>query len=114
MTAVWDIAPCSLVEVDRRFSNDDGGSTYLWNVSLFQLDYKTLFSKVLSPSYSPPWEPEISQNFMSVNNNRLKPNIGFTNTLSNFLILNVAFYLNLGHKISAQGGTKLQAHRFFR
>jgi hypothetical protein len=50
MTAVWDIAPCSLVEVDRRFGSayclhhkgfewfieDDGGSTHFRNVGLLQ------------------------------------------------------------------------------
>jgi hypothetical protein len=37
MTAFWDIAPCSLIEVDRRFrgaycvhhQGDDGGSKHL-------------------------------------------------------------------------------------
>jgi hypothetical protein len=37
MTTFWDIAPCSLVEVDRRFRGayclhyrpDDGGSMYI-------------------------------------------------------------------------------------
>jgi len=44
-----DIAPCSLVEVDRRFrgayflhQGDDGGSTHLWNVGLLQRDYTAL------------------------------------------------------------------------
>jgi hypothetical protein len=43
MTAFWDIVPCSLVEVDRRFRGpDDGGSTNLWNVGLFQRYYMAL------------------------------------------------------------------------
>jgi hypothetical protein len=38
ITASWDVAPCSLVEVDHLFTvpqrPDDGGSTHLWNVCL--------------------------------------------------------------------------------
>jgi hypothetical protein len=49
MTVFWDVAPCSLVEVYRRFRNacylhhqddpDDWGSKYLWNVAEFLPDY---------------------------------------------------------------------------
>jgi hypothetical protein len=48
MTAFWDIALCSLVEVDRRFRGaywlhphiiDDGGSKRLWNVGQILLEY---------------------------------------------------------------------------
>jgi hypothetical protein len=35
---------------------DDGCSTHLWNVGVLKRDYTEL-----SCSYSPPWEPEISQ-----------------------------------------------------
>jgi hypothetical protein len=57
MTAFRDIAPCSLVEIHHQ---DDGGSTHLWNVGILQRDYTVLHPKKLS-SYSPPWEPRISQ-----------------------------------------------------
>jgi hypothetical protein len=49
MAAFWDIAPCSLVEEDRRFraahylhhqgDRPGGGSTYYWKVYLLQRDY---------------------------------------------------------------------------
>jgi hypothetical protein len=53
IVAFWDIAPWSLVEIDRRFRGeyclhhrgdrpDDGGSTHLWNVGLLQRDYTAL------------------------------------------------------------------------
>jgi hypothetical protein len=45
-TAFWDIAPCSLVEVDQHFRSayclhhhPDEGSTHLCNVGLLQQDY---------------------------------------------------------------------------
>jgi hypothetical protein len=38
---------------------DDGGSTHLWNVGLLQRDYTTQYTRRLSPSYSPPWKPQI-------------------------------------------------------
>jgi hypothetical protein len=70
--AFWDISPCSLVGVDRRFrgmyclhhhhqSDDDGGSTHLWNVGLLQWDYTAVYPRRLQSSYSLVWEPEISQ-----------------------------------------------------
>jgi hypothetical protein len=40
---------------------DDWGSKHLWNVSLLQRDYMDLSPRRLSSSYSPLWEPEISQ-----------------------------------------------------
>jgi hypothetical protein len=69
MTALWDIAPSSLSEVDQRFTgaycfhhhrSDDGGCTHLWNVGIIQRDYTTLYPRKLSFSYSQPWEPEIT------------------------------------------------------
>jgi hypothetical protein len=39
---------------------EDGGSMHLWNVGILQRDYRTLYPRKLSSSYSPPWEPEIS------------------------------------------------------
>jgi hypothetical protein len=44
---------------------DDGSSTHLWNVGLLQRDDTALYPRMLSSSYSPPWEPEISQFFFS-------------------------------------------------
>jgi hypothetical protein len=41
--------------------HDDGGSKHLWNVGLVQLDYTALYTRRLSSSYWPPWEPELSQ-----------------------------------------------------
>jgi hypothetical protein len=29
MTGFWDVAPCSVVEIGRRFLRDDVGSTHL-------------------------------------------------------------------------------------
>jgi hypothetical protein len=46
-TALWDIAPCSLVEVDRRFGDFDKSpwcSTHLWNVGLLR-DYTAQYSR---------------------------------------------------------------------
>jgi hypothetical protein len=53
----------SHVEVDRRFrgANDDGESTHLWNICLLLGVYTALYPRRLSPSYSPPQEPEISR-----------------------------------------------------
>jgi hypothetical protein len=68
----FDVAPCSHVEVDRRFRGayclhhqgddgpDDGGSTHLWNVGPLQRNYTALHSRRLYTSYPPLWEPEIS------------------------------------------------------
>jgi hypothetical protein len=53
----WDTAPCSLVEVDRRFrgeyylyheGDDNSDSTHLWNVSLLHRDYTALRPRRLS------------------------------------------------------------------
>jgi hypothetical protein len=48
-----DIAPCSLVEVDRRFRGvycpDDGGNMHPWNVKLLK-DYTMLCPKSLTSS----------------------------------------------------------------
>jgi hypothetical protein len=49
MAAFWDIAPCSL-EANRRFihHHNDGFSTYLWNVGLFQQDYTMVYPSNMS------------------------------------------------------------------
>jgi hypothetical protein len=58
MVAFWDMAPCSVEEVHRRFrraycvhhhSNnpDDGGSKHLWIVSLLLRDYKVSYPRAL-------------------------------------------------------------------
>jgi hypothetical protein len=66
--AFWDIAPCSLLEIDRLFRGaycichrSDGSSAHLWNVGLLQRDYTALYPTRLSNSHSLPWEPETSQ-----------------------------------------------------
>jgi hypothetical protein len=46
ISAFWDIAPCSLIEVGWRFR-----ATY-WNISLLQRDYMELHPKSLSSSMS--------------------------------------------------------------
>jgi hypothetical protein len=78
MTDFWDIAPCSLVEVGRRFvpppssgrwisrsrlthRPDNGSGMHLGNVGLLKRDYTALYPTKMSSSYSTPWEPEIRQ-----------------------------------------------------
>jgi hypothetical protein len=50
VVAFWDIAPCSLVEVDRRFSKypNDGGTEHLRNVGLLHRDYTAVYPIRLS------------------------------------------------------------------
>jgi hypothetical protein len=56
MTAFWDTASCSLVEVDRRFRGtyclhhypDDEGSTHHFNVSLLVQNYMAPYPRKLS------------------------------------------------------------------
>jgi hypothetical protein len=67
MRTLRDIAPCSLVGVDRRFRrhlcddhSDDVGSTHLWNVGLLR-NYTALYPIRLSSSYSLSWEYGISR-----------------------------------------------------
>jgi hypothetical protein len=67
MTAFWDIAPCSLVEVDRRFRGqyylsrpDYGGSTHIRNIRILR-HYIVLYPRRLSFSYSMLGEPELSR-----------------------------------------------------
>jgi hypothetical protein len=63
-----DVAPCSLVKIDRCFRGayclhhqDYGeGSNHLWNVGQFLRDYMTKHPGKQPSSYSPSWEPEIS------------------------------------------------------
>jgi hypothetical protein len=56
MTAFWDVTPCSLVEVDLRFRGE-----YCLHHHDAVHDCTALHPWKLSHSYSPPWEPEISQ-----------------------------------------------------
>jgi hypothetical protein len=58
-TAFWVVAPCSLVEIDRRF-RDASIWVYLRNVCLLLLDCAAQYPGMLSSSYSSPWEAEIS------------------------------------------------------
>jgi hypothetical protein len=69
LTAVfWVDALCCVVEVYRRFRDsccfhyqgDDGGSKHLWNVGKLLPDYTAQQPGRQPSSYSPPWEPEIS------------------------------------------------------
>jgi hypothetical protein len=61
MTVFWDVAPCSLVDTDRRFreakylnyQGEDGGSKLLWT----RLDGAT--SQKTATSYL-PWESQMS------------------------------------------------------
>jgi hypothetical protein len=66
MTVFWDVSPCSLVEIYRRFRCacclHYQGSKYLWNVGKFLLDSKTQYPEWHSPSTSPLWEPEFLLN----------------------------------------------------
>jgi hypothetical protein len=46
--AFWDVAPYSLVGVNRRFRGaysipGDGGCTHVWNIGLLQRDYMALY-----------------------------------------------------------------------
>jgi hypothetical protein len=70
MIVFWDVAPCSLVDIDWRFRGvyclhhryrpGDGGSKHLWNVGQFLRDCTAQNTRRQSSLYSPPWEPEIS------------------------------------------------------
>jgi hypothetical protein len=50
MTVFYDVAPCSLVEVYRRFSK------HPWNVGKLLPDYTVQHPRRQPSSYSPPWE----------------------------------------------------------
>jgi hypothetical protein len=52
----WDVAPCSLVEVYRRFRD----SKHLWDAGKLLPDYTAQHPRRQSFSYLPPWEPDIS------------------------------------------------------
>jgi len=71
MTVFWATAPCSLLEVDKRFrgvyrlhyQGDESlliGSKRLSNSRHLPRDYTAQYPRTLSFSYSPTWEPEIS------------------------------------------------------
>jgi hypothetical protein len=56
MAAFWDIAPYSLVDIDRFFSRpDDGGITLLWNVYLYLPYYTAQYPRRQRCSYSSLW-----------------------------------------------------------
>jgi hypothetical protein len=61
MAVFWDVTPCSLIEIDRRFR----GACYLHHqgyiVARFLPNYAAQHSRRRQYSYSPPWEPEISR-----------------------------------------------------
>jgi hypothetical protein len=66
MTVFWDVALCSLVEINWCFKGaycpHDGGSKNLWNVSQFLPNYTLQHLRRKSSSYSLLWEPETSLN----------------------------------------------------
>jgi hypothetical protein len=75
MNVLWAVAPCSVVEVYRRFRGacclhhqvflhhrpDDVGSKHLWNVGKCLPDYTAQQLRIQSFSYSALWEPQISK-----------------------------------------------------
>jgi hypothetical protein len=70
MPVFWDVAPCSLVEINRRFRSTCflhhhhpqwWRHKHLWNVGQFLPDYTEQHLRRQSSSYSPPWELEISR-----------------------------------------------------
>jgi hypothetical protein len=69
MVVCWDVAPCSLVGIDRRFRGDyrpdDRGSKLLWNDGQCLLDYTAKHYRRQASLYSSPWEPEISPFFIT-------------------------------------------------
>jgi hypothetical protein len=89
MTVFWDVALCSLVEIDPRFRGvyciyhqgdpDNEGSKHIWNIGQFLPATRRNIPEE-SPSYSPPWEPEISlsmcyppqSNLLTVSQNNLR------------------------------------------
>jgi hypothetical protein len=64
MTAFWNTAPCSLTAVEHFRGayclHYQVITHHLWNSVLLQWDYSGIYSRKLSSSYSPLWEPEIS------------------------------------------------------
>jgi hypothetical protein len=60
LTVFWDIAKCSLTEVDERFRGP-----YCLHHQVRQLlrGYMVLYPRRLSSSYSPLWEPEVMTQF---------------------------------------------------
>jgi hypothetical protein len=64
MAVFWDVAPCSLVETDRRFRGPI--SSYISSYSLPRGIFIVLMMEAVSTSemssYSPLREPEISPN----------------------------------------------------
>jgi hypothetical protein len=57
MAVFWVFAPCSLVQVYRRFRGaipDDGGSKHLLNVDKLLPDYTAQQPRSQPPSYLPP------------------------------------------------------------
>jgi hypothetical protein len=68
LTAFWDVAPCTVVEANRRSSGayslrrpDDGRIIYLWKFSLLLRDYTAQYLKGLWSSHSTTLQLQISQ-----------------------------------------------------
>jgi hypothetical protein len=49
-TDVWDVRPASIISA----------IALMMTINIIQRDYTALYSRRLSSSYSPPWDPEIS------------------------------------------------------
>jgi hypothetical protein len=56
----WKLTDVSEVLTANQSDPIDDCSKHLWNVGQLPLDYMAQYARRLSPSYSPPWEPEIS------------------------------------------------------
>jgi hypothetical protein len=64
------MTPCILVEVQQMFLRrllPPPSDTHLWNVGLLVLYYTAPYSRTLSSLYSPPWETEISLEWLNIN-----------------------------------------------
>jgi hypothetical protein len=60
MAVFWVVAPCSLPEVCQRFRGPSPSSG-LWNAGKLLSVYTALQPRRQPSSYSPPWEPQIVQ-----------------------------------------------------
>jgi hypothetical protein len=60
------------------YNPDDGGNKHLWDVGQLLRYYKAQYSRRLSSSYSPPWEPEISILILSSHLSLVIPSFHYT------------------------------------
>jgi hypothetical protein len=66
---------------------DYWGSTHLWNVGDLQRDYTALKLRMLSSSYSPLWEPEISLSVYVLNFNQGTKFLAYMNQLGHIVVV---------------------------